>query len=104
MTRDSSVSQPSSAWLYLFSRLLRSTGCTCTLVQRPSLLTSHKIPCPKYIPLNRSLNLSLFVEIKMVQATDQLSLPGSTCNRGVEGRIQDHLGLLARILVSERRN
>src|SRR5215475_12332004 len=37
----------------------------------------------------------------MIQASDQLSLSGSACNRWVESRIQDHLGLLARILVSE---
>ena len=38
----------------------------------------------------------------MVQAYDKLSLSGSARKRWVEGRTQDQLGLLARMLVSTR--
>ena len=36
----------------------------------------------------------------MVQVSDQLALSGSTRNRGVEGCIQDHLGLLTCIVLT----
>src|SRR5262247_798120 len=37
----------------------------------------------------------------MVQASDQLSLSGSACNSRVEGRIQDHLGLLTCVVLTK---
>jgi hypothetical protein len=39
----------------------------------------------------------------MVQVSDKLSLSGSARNRGVEGRIQDRLGLLTGILLTKLR-
>jgi hypothetical protein len=37
----------------------------------------------------------------MVQESDKLSLSGSARNRGVKGRIQDHLGLLTCIVLTK---
>ena len=77
---------------------MQGEGVVSCIQRGPAVCRGHENAMMTYS--SRSIYRCLY-KIKMVQPLDKLPSSGSARNRGVEGCIQDHLGLLTRIVLTK---